>query len=569
LQAQGKVIATHLPLHVFEPYVAGALQVDIRRADGSFKGQVQFADTPAGPQLGVQGDAALDDVRVRMAPVQRAGEGGGADASTVQRRGEELLNWKSLGLRGVDVALAPGKPVAVDVRETALSDFFARIILQANGRINLQDMVRSADASAAQSPAPVASGPVTAAAAGAAMAPIIQFGPVSLTGGRVHFTDYFIQPNYSADLSELTGRISAFSSVPPSAGAAPAMADLELRGRAEGTASIEITGKLNPLAQPLALDIQGRMRELELPPLSPYTIKYAGHGIERGKLSMDVNYRVQPDGQLTASNKLVLNQLTFGEPVDGAPASLPVRLAVALLADRNGVIDVDLPISGSLNDPEFRLGSVILKIIGNLILKAVTAPFSLLAGALGGGDELGSVAFAAGSAVLDEGARQGLDKVVKALTDRPALKMTVVGMANLEAERDAWKRGQLQQNLLAQKRRAALRAGQAADEGQTIAADEYPALLKEVYRRSDIAKPRNLVGLAKDLPASEMEALLLASIPVSEASMRELALARGVAVRDYLASRQLPADRLFLGAARVVPSEASWQPHAELTLGTR
>lgn len=99
------------------------------------------------------------------------------------------------------------------------------------------------------------------------------------------------------------------------------------------------------------LDIQGRMRDLELPPLSPYSIKYAGHGIEKGKLSMDVAYKILPDGQLIATNKLVLNQLAFGEPVEGASASLPVRLATALLADRNGIIDVDLPISGSLNDP--------------------------------------------------------------------------------------------------------------------------------------------------------------------------------------------------------------------------
>lgn len=573
LQAQGKMTAAQLPLHPFEPYVANALRVDIRRVDGSFRGQVQYADTPAGPRLGVQGDAALDDVRVRMAPVEQVEDGAGADAPRMRRRGEELLNWKSLSLRGLDVSLVPGQPAVVDVRETALSDFFARIIVQADGRINLQDMLKRTAAAPAAVPAmpPVVAGsaPAPGAAQDAALAPVIRFGPVSLTGGRVHFTDYFIQPNYSADLSELTGRLSAFSSVPASTGAAPEMADLELRGRVEGTASLEITGKLNPLAKPLALDIQGRMRDLELPPLSPYTIRYAGHGVERGKLSMDVNYRVLPDGQLTASNKLVLNQLTFGDPVQGAPASLPVRLAVALLADRNGVIDVDLPISGSLNDPEFRLGSVIFRIIGNLIMKAVTAPFSLLAGALGGGDELGSVSFAAGSAVLDEGARQGLDKVVQALTDRPALKMTVAGAANLEAERDAWKRAQLQQSLLAQKRRAALRAGQPADEVKTITAEEYPALLKEVYRRSDAPKPRNLMGIAKDLPPGEMEALLLASIPVSEASMRELALARGVAVRDYLASRQLPADRLFLGAARVVPPEASWKPHAELTLATR
>ena len=347
------------------------------------------------------------------------------------------------------------------------------------------------------------------------------------------------------------------------------MADLELRGRVEGTASLEIVGQLNPLAQPLALDVQGHMRDLELPPLSPYTVKYAGHGIERGKLSMDVSYKVQPNGQLTASNKLVLNQLVFGNPVEGAPASLPVRLAVALLADRNGVIDMELPINGSLNDPEFRLGPVIFKILGNLIMKALTSPFSLLASALGGSDELGQVEFAPGSAALDASARQRLDKVARALQDRPALQMTVVGQASSDAEHSAWKRERLQDMLLAQKRRATLRAGQPVDAAMVVSADEHPALLKELYRRADMAKPRNVVGMAKELPQTEMEALLLASIKVPDDAMRELALARGVAVRDYLAQQPLPLERLFLGAAKTVPSVPAWTPHAELTLGTR
>jgi hypothetical protein len=175
-------------------------------------------------------------------------------------------------------------------------------------------------------------------------------GPINLVHGKVAFSDRFIQPNYSADLSELTGTLSQFASAAP--GGAVQLADLDLRGRAEGTASITITGKVNPLAKPLALDIKGEVRDLELPPLSPYAVKYAGYGITRGKMSMDVQYTVQPDGQLTAANKLVLHQLTFGDKVEGAPNSLPVKLATALLSDRNGVIDLNLPISGSLNDPQ-------------------------------------------------------------------------------------------------------------------------------------------------------------------------------------------------------------------------
>ena len=347
------------------------------------------------------------------------------------------------------------------------------------------------------------------------------------------------------------------------------MADLELRGRAEGTASLEILGKLNPLAKPLALDIKGLVRDLELSPLSPYSVKYAGYGITRGKLSVDVAYLVLPDGQLTASNKLVLNQLTFGDKVEGAPNSLPVKLAVALLADRNGVIDIDLPVSGSLNDPQFRLGPIIFKVIVNLIVKAITAPFSLLASAFGGGgDELSVVAFAPGSAVLSPPARLGLDKVAKALTDRPALKMTVVGTASLDAEREATKRERLQALLRAEKRRTLATSGAAADAAApiTVSEAEVPALLKEVYKRADITKPRNLVGLAKAIPVEEMEALLLANIPVTEDTIRELALQRGIAVKDYLGSRQLPVERLFLGAVKPVANDPQWSPRAELSL---
>ena len=350
------------------------------------------------------------------------------------------------------------------------------------------------------------------------------------------------------------------------------MADLELRGKAEGTASLEIVGKLNPLVKPLALDVTGKVRDLDLPPLSPYAVKYAGYGIERGKLSVDVNYVVQPDGQLTARNKLVLNQLSFGDKVQGSTASLPVKLAVALLADRHGVIDLDLPISGSLNDPQFSLGPVIVKVILNVIVKAITSPFSLLAHALGGAsDELAMVAFPAGSAQLSLEARAGLDKVAKALVERPALQLTVVGTSSVQAEHDGFQRQQLDQQVRAEKRRQMARQGDETDKSDKadeagISPADYPALLKEVYRRADLPKPRNLIGLAKNQPVADMEKLLLAGIPVSDDQLHEVAVERAEAVRNYLISRELPSARLFLGAAKAVPADAKWTPRAELNL---
>ncbi len=567
---QGRLEASRLPLHALDGYLADQFAIELLRADVGFRGQVAMAQSARGTTLRVNGDAAIDELRANSTAA--------ATPKTAEQVGEELLAWKSLGLRGLSVALAPNTAPRVEVKETSLADFYARITINENGRINLSDIAKSpaevnnTPAAAAQPPAK--SAPADTVTSGGSppppspqpppdpLAPVVVFGPVSLVNGKVLFSDFFIKPNYSADLTELTGKLSAFSSQP--AGSEPVLAELELRGRAEGSASLEITGKLNPLAKPLALDIVGKVRDLELPPLSPYSVKYAGHGIERGKLSMDVAYKVLPNGQLTASNKLVLNQLTFGDPVEGAPNSLPVRLAVALLADSHGVIDLDLPISGSLNDPQFRIGPVIFKIIVNLIGKAITAPFSLLARAFGGGDELSSVAFAPGSATLTLEARQSLDKVAKALTERPALKITVTGTASLEREREAIQRERLQELVRAAKRRAT------PADTTPVQAAEYPALLKEVYRRADMPKPRNLVGMAKDLPVPEMEALLLAHLPAATEDLAtELATHRGQAVKAYLAEQKLPDERLFLAAPKTTAADDKWTPQAQLNLATQ
>ena len=592
---EGQLDASQLPLHALDGYLADALAVQLLRAHVGYRGQVAVAtalpgadkSAPSGVRLRLSGDAVVEDLQANSTAA--------FTPKTAAQVGEELLAWKSLNLRGLSVATAPGTAPRVQVKETSLVDFFARVTINEAGRINLSDIAKSpaqaqaanaasanananasgnantkssagADASTAftssTSPIAVASAPAVAAVSPPnPLAPVVVSGPVNLVNGKVLFSDFFIRPNYSADLSELTGTLSAFSS--ETTGGEPALADLALRGRAEGSASLEITGKLNPLAQPLALDIVGKVRGLELPPLTPYAVKYAGHGIERGKLSVDVNYKILPNGQLTASNRLVLNQLTFGEPVQGAPNSLPVKLAVALLADRNGVIDLDLPISGSLNDPQFRIGPVIFKIIVNLIGKAITAPFALLANALGGGDEMSNVPFAPGSAMLTPEAQQNLGKVVKALVDRPALQITVTGMASLPAEREGLQRERLQQRVLAEKRRTS------PSDTSPVQPAEYPALLKAVYARAEIAKPRNLVGLAKELTVAEMEALLLANQPATQAMADELATQRGQAIRAYLVEQKLPVERLFVAAPKTAPQPDPWSPRAELSLGAQ
>ena len=608
--AEGRLEVASIPVHAFKAYYADPFNVDIRRALASYRGTVKYAAAPAGMNLKLAGDTALEDFRANSAALTQ---------SPGATRGNQLLSWKTLSLRGLQLSIVPNTPLAVDVRETTLTDFFARVIVDPTGRINLQNLAKKAEPAAATpsgqpaeavtrrslggtqtttlakpggapvpaeaavgaspeavvaaaSPkpsSPAASAPTAVPAANEGPAPVINFGPMSLVNGRIDFTDLFVKPNYSADLSQLTGKLSAFSSKPQ--GDKPALADLELRGKAQQTAALEITGKLNPLAKPLELDITAKMTDLDLPPLSPYSVRYAGHGIERGKLSMNVNYKIEPDGQLTATNKLVLNQLQFGEEVEGAPASLPVRLAVALLADRNGVIDVDLPLSGSLNDPQFSIGPLIFKAIVNLIVKAATAPFSLLANAFGGGGggESSVITFAPGSSALSAQARESLDKVGKALIDRPGLQMTVVGASSLEQEREGYQRERVRLLAQAEKRRAAVRANRDAADVAPLTDAEYPEFLAAAYKRSDVTKPRNMIGLAKDLPVQDMENLLMASVAVDEESMRRLAVERGAAVRDYLLEQKVPSERLFLGAVRTKAEGSDWKPGAELKLATR
>ncbi|MDR2238868.1 MAG: DUF748 domain-containing protein [Zoogloeaceae bacterium] len=648
ISAEGEVDAERLPLQAFKPYVAEQLNIDILRADASFKGKVDFALQNNGPRLRLAGDARIEELRTTTRPTAgdaapdkanaaakaneakaarpaRAASGKAKNSAAVASKaaaqssaalapsgaggiGEELLSWKQLRVAGLNVQLDPNKAPQVTVKDSRLSDFYARIIIDPAGRINLQNLVKtdpSAPASASTTtPAP--------APTPTASAPVMRFGPTRLVNGRVSFSDHFIQPNYSADLSKLNGSLSAFDSVTNPQ--APRMADLQLTGRAEGTAQLAVKGKLNPLAQPLALDIAAKITDLELPPLSPYSVKYAGHGIERGKLSMDVAYKITPGGQLTASNKLVLNQLQFGDAVPGAPASLPVRLATALLSDSNGVIDLDLPISGSINDPEFSIGPIIFKAIVNLIGKAITAPFTLLARLFSdGGEDMSHVAFAAGSAALSDAAKAQLDKIAKAMTDRPQLKLTVTGAARLDEEREGFKRERLQA-LVAAERRAGSKADAETDDAapateETAAAAnassspdtaaaptdaDYPQLLRRLYRRADIPdKPRNLVGMSKDVPVAQMESLLLAHINVSEDDIRQLAIQRAVAVKDYLLAQHLNADRVFVGAGKAAdtPPPAStpastptppapagdtaptppttWTPNATLELGAR
>ena len=638
LRVSGRLGAEHLPLHWADPYLDPAIGIHLQRAEGTVRANLEFTETPKGPSLRAGGDLLIADLRLRQARLQDGR----------RRSAEDLLSWQGLKLGGLRLALAPGGAPDIRIEQAVLDEFYARLIINEQGRLNLRDLNQTEQgqavaatsgaapgapgaasaAGATGSPAaasapvavtvaratsaPVPSGPSAAASAAAGEPPLrISIAQTRLNGGKVDFNDRFIKPNYSANLSELTGTLGAFSA------GSSAMAPLQLRGKVEGTGLLDISGQLNPSGAPLALDITASATDIELAPLSPYAGKYAGYAIERGKLSTRVHYQIEPGGRLQADNKIVLNQLTFGDRIDSPTATkLPVKLAVALLKDSDGVIDVNLPVSGSLNDPEFSVGGLVLKLILNLLGKALTAPFSLLSG--GGGAEMSQLEFQPGTATLQADAARKLDPLTKVLADKPSLQLSITGWVDPEGERRAAQAARLEDAMVAERRRELRRASvgtavsapanaplnapvspaaasAAATLGSSAPVEPAPVvldeaqrarLLKVVYDNAKLPnKPRNLIGMSKDIPAEQMRALLMDSYVVTDEQLRELALQRAVAVRDALIARGVPNARMFLaspklhakgdergrGRGRDVESEGDqpWQPRVDLALSAQ
>ena len=415
----------------------------------------------------------------------------------------------------------------MSIGEVALSDFFARVIVTPEGKLNLMQIVRQPDSAAvavvpdaalnpesvAASAAPAVEGkvevPVENMVASEPMMPV-KIGKITLQGGAVRFTDNFVKPNYTANLRKIGGSVTGLSSEPGS------IADLTLRGSYDDVAPLSLTAKINPLSAKPYLDLQAEVKGIEMTSFSTYSGKYAGYAIDKGKLSVFVNYKIEND-QLNAENRVFLDQLTFGDQVESPDATkLPVKLAIALLKNGKGEIDINLPISGSLNDPQFSIGGLVVKMIVNLFVKAVTSPFALIGSMFGGGEELSNVEFAPGRATIDAEAQKRLENLSKALIDRPALKLEIEGRVDPENDPEGLKHARIERKVRAAKREDMTKEGVEVESLSSVQVsdEEYPALLERVYRAEKFPKPRNMVGLVKTLPVEEMEKLILAGANV-------------------------------------------------------
>ncbi|MDX9707700.1 MAG: DUF748 domain-containing protein, partial [Azospira sp.] len=503
LQPQGtlQVSLRDIELLPLQAYFGERLNVSVTRGAVSAKGELKLAATKDGPAVAYRGNLLVGDFnavdKINSAP---------------------FLRWKSFHFSQIAAA---SHPPSLAVGEIALTDFFARAIVSPEGRLNLMELVR-ADAEAGATAGAVegadeAAPPAAAAAqeeAGKAQAakddaaPIpIRIDKVSLQGGRIAFSDNFVKPNYSANLTRLAGRVTGLSS------AEGTVAELELRGSYDDLAPLTVTARLNPLAVRRTLDLDAEVKGIEMTGFTPYSGKYAGYAIDKGKLSLFLQYKL--DGNdLRAENRVFLDQLTFGAPVVSPDATtLPVTLAVSLLKNRAGEIDINLPIAGSLDDPEFSIGGVIVKVIVNLFVKAVTSPFALLGSAFGGGEEMAYVEFDPGYAALAAPMQERLRVLAKALEERPALKLEIAGRIDPDTDREGLKQAMLLRRVKAQRLAELVKQGTETGsvDSVEIADKDYPRYLERAYKAEKFPKPRNMVGLTKDLPVEEMEKLMLAN----------------------------------------------------------
>ncbi len=242
---------------------------------------------------------------------------------------------------------------------------------------------------------------------------------IVLYASQANFADLSVQPNFATGIQNIEGTVLGLSSK------ANSRAKVDIHGAVDAFSPVAITGEVNLLSAALYTDLSMSFRNMDLSIFNPYSGKFAGYNITKGKLSTLMHYKV--DGRkLDAQHHITVEQLEFGDKTASKDAvSLPIKLAVALLKDRNGVIDLDIPVTGTLDDPTFRLAPIIWKVFVNILEKAVTAPFALLGALFGGGPDLQFIDFRPGSADLDSVASDKVRAVVKALNERPQLKIEV------------------------------------------------------------------------------------------------------------------------------------------------
>ncbi len=502
------------PLVALQPWAARYTRAEILAGTYGLRGEFTYAEGTGSPDIRFRGTIVSEEGRIRDPVLQ-----------------EDLLRWGRLDLQKVEYRTVPA---SLRIARIGVNRPYARLIVAADRTLNIQHL-GTGDTTATAATGDTLRESLTTAATGDTLhESLTTIGTVDFAEGSLNFADFSLSPNFDIGIQRLNGSITGLSSKTLD------RADVELAGEVDNYAPVTIGGQINPLSGVAYTDVTMRFDGIDLTTFTPYFRKFAGYKVERGKLTLNLHYRLN-NRHLDADNKIVLNQLVLGEKVESPDAtSLPVKLAVALLKDSKGVIDLDIPISGSLDDPEFSVFPIILKALMNTLWKMVTAPFALISGLFGGGEDLQYVLFDAGADSLAADQTPKLEGLVKGLTDRPGLQLEVKGGASPVEDRQALAEAALV---------AKVRPG---GTGPLTRQDRERIL--EVYRATFNEEPEKMLGEGKaGQPGQDSLLVMLAtrrlldSVRISGDDMRSLAQRRAAAVMGYLCRvRGIDPGRVFL-----------------------
>jgi hypothetical protein len=567
---------TNLDLGTLDPYLESKLNLLILDSKLGLNGFVHLR-TPKDqlPEVTFYGAARLDDLHT-------------VDGAM----GEDLLKWDSLRFNDINANL---NPQTVSIREIDLDNAYARLVIETNKTINLLTALRPANTNAvSETNSPAVANKFATLATNEldlTAAPKISIGSIVISNAAFRFTDHSITPDVNLAVEQLGGTIDGISSDELE------HTDINLHALVDNVGPADITGTINPFNGQQTNNVKISVKDVDLTPTSPYAGKFAGYRIARGKLNLDLEYQIVGK-KLSSKNVITLDQFTFGEKVDSPDAThLPVRLAVAIMKDRDGKIVLDVPVDGSLDDPQFRVGKVVAHAIVNILEKVATSPFSLLGAVFGGGgEELSYQDFTPGHAELLPDSTKKLDSLVKGLYARPSLQLEISGSVDPASDRDGLQRIALEKLLHLRQWQSLGKSDRAKTTPDQIVLtpDERAALVKKLFSEAEaggkitpalIAENTNLTAAvaqviarkltpkkgaeflmkaeqttapnsfgaavsaqSKLLPAADpLETLVSATLPISDSDLEALATERAKAVRAYiLKSGQVEDARLFL-----------------------
>jgi uncharacterized protein involved in outer membrane biogenesis len=524
LAAELKLNAKDLPIRPFQPYFTDKIKIEVRDGRIAMSGDISAGHSQEkGLQGKYHGQVSLSNL-----------------ATVDKRKGDDLLFMEALHLKGVDVAYGPA---IAKIQEIALDSFYTKIVLDPDGALNVQKLMPEAEKQEKAPPPPKAPKKGSKKPEEKAPAPSVHIGKVVLRQGHILFQDKTVRPTYSTSLFQLNGEVFPLT---PKKGKP---INVAIKGKLDKHGPLEITGKIGPDSKDLFLDLLVKLKALDLSPFTPYSGKYVGHTIQKGKLYLDLKYHIEGK-KLSAQNKILIDQFTFGNEVESPQATtLPVGFALTLLKDHKGQINLDLPVTGNLDDPKFSLGGIILKAIKNLIVKAAKSPFALIGAMVGSKEELSYVEFEAGRSDLTAENAKKLETLINALAERPALKLDISAHVDRERDKEGLRRKRFNEKIRVQKQKQMAKKGQSAASADqvSVAPDEYERYLKLAYKAEKFKKPKNRLGLAKALPRAEMEKLMLSNIKVTDDDLRLLLYHRAKAVKGHiLASKTIEPGRIFI-----------------------